>query len=414
MGADPVSIGVELAAIVLPKLGGLFSHRDTDLNRNQRRAFEQIGGTVQGHALGARRGHPLYFYGGEQITKKQAKALLRLPRGAVRPPAPVLRPGDVPFSNAGVYSSVDDWDQERYRQQKAREAMKNPRNQSVLDEILKRYGKTKAKPKRKRKPIRGKTAKATLATLIGNLILDVWSRYSTQNQPTTAPQQPPRPRKPAKTVISPEEGGYRYWPSVPRTGSRGGKVQGDVGAWTSSSSRPGPAGGVSRSTGNRSTSGPPRPKSISRSLPKPVVTPTKVEYKFPLPTSGPGASTGTSASTGVSLPSSRKPLPSWVVPVGSAALSAFLAPKPGKTRLQLMDPFQDTGGLTSFQDDVSQFAGYETADGSCNCGPKKRKRGKTACRNKTVRSKTYTRSGRRFKTITRELTCPASSRKKPQ
>lgn len=169
-----------------------------------------------------------------------------------------------------------------------------------------------------------------------------------------------------------------------------------------------------RSTGTpqpaRTSSGQVQKAPKLRSLPKNVMTMPKIDPRtFPKPSQLPvGRVAGVYARW--------QSLPEWArnAAIGGATAYVFnSATKPKSPYVRspaAPAPYTppETVGLTSLQSSPLPFAQTQTASDKCKCPKSKKKQsGKPKCRNPIVSRRRRTKDGRRFSTVTRELTCPA-------
>lgn len=175
--------------------------------------------------------------------------------------------------------------------------------------------------------------------------------------------------------------------------------------------QPIPLPGQSPDTVTRPAPGQPSPEQVRRPQPRPepppvrvpVLDPTQLPRPQPIPTPTPSPRTWPRPLT-VALPFALPFVLPLLSPSPRPAPSPIAAPgsKPvfGPTPLTPLQPL----GVSSPASEPDR----------CRCPKPERRRRDRQCRNKIVSSRKYTRGGRRYRTITRRLECPASSRGKPQ
>lgn len=181
--------------------------------------------------------------------------------------------------------------------------------------------------------------------------------------------------------------------------------------------------GVGPNGGGVRVIGPPQPKQWGIPRPGVLDEPMQQTIEFPRPATVPSAPSP--------APTARVPITKrqWFWPVTTGVLTAAAAPRvsPGGRRSPTYvfgggsspsaSPYVPVGlagtaplPLTDAQAWGAPSAarkGYRTATGECSCATTKRKRGPPKCTNPKTGSRTYVKGGRRFRTITRELTCRA-------
>jgi hypothetical protein len=158
---------------------------------------------------------------------------------------------------------------------------------------------------------------------------------------------------------------------------------------------------------------PPAPRSLPPAV---VVSPGEITVRAPAPVR---VSVAQRAAIAVRSPAVQQAL-------GAMALGALQAlgqprmPQFGRVTVPSPSlspyPFPLTASIPQSVTSSRAWAAPQSAvnEQDCTCRPKRKKSGKKPCKNPVKSRRSFTRDGKRFVTTTKELTCPASSRKKPQ
>lgn len=152
----------------------------------------------------------------------------------------------------------------------------------------------------------------------------------------------------------------------------------------------------------------PRPEPVPAPAPRPLPVPAPAPRPVPAP--APAPAPAPSPAPRPRIPPAPAPMPAPAPRPGSPfALLPFLFPfaPSGPTRGLRPRPGPNPNPLTPVQPIEAQSPEQDR----CRCQQRKRKSEK-GCRNKLVSSRVKIRNGKKFRTTTRQITCPVSSRKK--